>query len=380
MNNIVLVTHCVDTEGPIGGDVRRREDGSQEFMGTWEEIMESLGELTSDRFRQLHADSFGNPYLYNWFLMDFTGFKTNPKNRVTKYNDTYDHIISLPTQFDHLYWHYHHPPTNGVGDQWSGDWDSSDEYNNILCHRLIDRHDFPEVFRAGGTIEDNKCSHWLEKNIMVDYSNRVSKKSYPTDNIFDFNWFGTPSHQGFYHPSFEDFTKPGSMRRYIVKCNDLKSRLCEVNQYDVDECFAMARYYERPILLSYFSHDHRDMREETDCVYKMLTKASLKYNINWEYCGALAAVQRLDNLDIKKVFMDVEIIRDMMVIKTDSPIYQDEPFVAVKYDREYARLYPIRVDDWWWCNIRYALDIGVAVTSLSGNKTVWSKNVSYYTG
>ena len=28
----VLVVHCVDTEGPIGGNVRRRSDGSKEFM------------------------------------------------------------------------------------------------------------------------------------------------------------------------------------------------------------------------------------------------------------------------------------------------------------------------------------------------------------
>ena len=41
----VLVVHCVDTEGPIGGDVRRKPDGSKEFMDSWKDIKKSLSEI-----------------------------------------------------------------------------------------------------------------------------------------------------------------------------------------------------------------------------------------------------------------------------------------------------------------------------------------------
>ena len=74
----VLVVHCVDSEGPLGGDARRLPDGSPEFLEDWASILASLGELTSDSFRSAHCDSFGSPYCFNWFVLDFTGFRTNP--------------------------------------------------------------------------------------------------------------------------------------------------------------------------------------------------------------------------------------------------------------------------------------------------------------
>ena len=32
----VLVVHCVDAEGPLGGNARRLPDGSPEFMDSWD--------------------------------------------------------------------------------------------------------------------------------------------------------------------------------------------------------------------------------------------------------------------------------------------------------------------------------------------------------
>ena len=72
---------------------------------------------------------------------DFMGFKTNPKNRIQKYNDTYDNIKSLNTDCDYFHWHYHQPPKSGIGDQWSDNWDSSDIHYQILGHRIIERED-----------------------------------------------------------------------------------------------------------------------------------------------------------------------------------------------------------------------------------------------
>ena len=109
----VLVVHCVDTEGPLGGDARRRPDGSPEFFDNWADILASLGELTADEFRRSQADSKGGPYRFSWFLLDFTGFRTNPKKKVTAYHDTYDRLRSLPTELDGFYWHYHAPPARG---------------------------------------------------------------------------------------------------------------------------------------------------------------------------------------------------------------------------------------------------------------------------
>src|SRR6266542_6774530 len=172
----VLVVHAIDAEGPLGGDARRRPDGSHEFFDDWSDIKRSLEELTLPDFRESHPDSFGGPYRFNWFVLDFTGFRTNPKNRVASYHDTYDHVRSLPVEVDGLYWHYHPPPATGIGDHWAESWLESNEHNMILARRLLERRDFPEAFRAGGTIEDEAGSRWLEEVFLLDFSNRVSER------------------------------------------------------------------------------------------------------------------------------------------------------------------------------------------------------------
>jgi len=328
----VLVVHCVDTEGPIGGDVRRNPDGSKEFMDNWEDISESLDEITSHEFRNENRDSAGYRYKYNWFIMDFMGFKTNPKNRVQAYHDTYDHIKALNTAEDAFEWHYHHPNAEGVGDQWSDDWRTSQEYLQILGRRLLERNDFPSVYRAGGTIEDNRCSHWLEENMMIDYSNRASDQSFETDNIFDFNWYGAPDHWGYYHPSWKDFTKPGNMDRYIVRCVDLKSRLHELSQEDVNLAFFEAKFFKRPVILSYFSHDHRDMREETRHAISMIKKASAEYGVRFRWSSAVNALSRAASLypmpGIQSALIDLKKTEnDSVLINFSDFTYQERPFV-----------------------------------------------------
>ncbi len=326
----VLVVHCVDAEGPIGGNVRRRPDGTKEFMDNWGDIERSLKQLTSRAFRRQWADAFGNPYMYNWFIMDFTGFRTNPKKRTAIYNDTYDHFKKFPTSGDGFYWHYHHPPRSGAGDTWSSSWHSSDEYSNILLHRLVERGDWPEAFRAGGTIEDNACSLWLEDTIMIDYSNRVSGKAKPTRNINDFNWYGAPDHWGFYHPSRSNVLRRGNLRRYLVRSVDLWSRLHELTVAEVEEAFLQTARSRQPAILSFFSHDHRDMNDETRYAISLVKLVSRRHSIPWRVCNALEAVQRADKIRPTKVSVKVRRSGQSLQLHLSQPIYQQFPWLGAK--------------------------------------------------
>lgn len=324
---IVSVVHCVDTEGPIGGNVRRRADGSEEFMARWSDIRTSLRPITSNEFREANRDTAGNPYRFNWFVMDFTGFRTNPKCRIDTYNDTYDNIRILNTEMDSFHWHYHQPPRNGIGDQWSDDWTSSDEHYAILGHRLMHRGTFPSAFRAGGTIEDDRCSHWLEDNIMIDYSNRINRESRFTNNIANFSWYGAPSHWGFYHPSCRSFLQMGDMRRYIVRSVDAMSRFHMLSQYDVDQAFACARATGQRVILSYFSHDHRDMRNETRMAAKQVRIASDRYKTPFVWSDAVAAVQGAAGLPPYQVKIIKKLHGNRVEISFSHPIYQKHPFL-----------------------------------------------------
>ena len=348
-------------------------------MDSWDDIMASLEELTESSFRDSHPDSLGHPYRYDWFIMDFTGFKTNPKNRVARYHDTLDHVRRLNTSIDAFDWHYHLPPADGAGDQWSDSWLTSNECNKILARRLVERGDFPEAFRAGGTIEDDIASLWLEQVFLLDFSNRVSERSYPGADLFHFNWYGAPDSWGSYHPSHKNFLVPGQMRRFVYRCTDLRSRYNDLSQRDVDECFEWVRNNGQSAVLSYFSHDNRDMRPETYQVYDSLVAAAAKYEVPWMSCSAKEAHQLFHNIEPRPVVIALELDQQGLRISTDKPPFQSIPFVGAGLsDGEVVRLFPKRVSPTEWelpTSLNNIRQLGVAATSQSGDKAVVVKDV-----
>jgi|DEB0MinimDraft_3_1074331.scaffolds.fasta_scaffold08872_2 hypothetical protein len=377
---LVAVVHCVDTEGPIGGDVRRNPDGSKEFMDNWSDIKQSLRELVNDDYRNCHRDSFNFPLKFNWFIMDFTGFSTNPKNRICEYHDTYDNIKSLNTSIDAFHWHYHQPPKSGIGDQWSDDWDSSNEHYNILGRRILDREDFPEAFRAGGTIEDEKCSMWLNDNLMIDFSNRVSSMSVKTENIFDFNWFGAPMDWFPYNPSHGEITAKGDMRRVIARSVDIKSRLHELQYDEVLKAFNDALSSGNTTILSYFSHDHRDMREETSYAIQLVKKASEETGVPFKWMCAKDAVKQALRLPTRENDIQVSITGRNAFITFRHRMFQKNPFVYtlskagnIKYHKLDVKIHPACPHYYQSCTLEIpeeTVKIGVACTDMSGDKCV----------
>jgi hypothetical protein len=370
----VLVVHCVDTEGPLGGDARRQPDGSPEFFDNWDDILSSLADLTSERFRGEAADSFGRAYRFNWFVLDFTGFRTNPKNRVAEYHDTLDNIRSLPVGLDGVYLHHHVPPVSGVGDEWSESWLSSNEINIVVARRLLERGEFPAAFRAGGTIEDNAASHWLEHAIPIDFSNRVSERSEPGADLFHFNWHGAPAVWGSYHPALHDVMQAGSMRRFVYRSLDLRSRYNEITPDHVMGCFEEVSRTGSSAVLSYFSHDNRDMRSETADVIPMLRRASEATGIPWRSCTAVEAHREFHSLDEKPIDLQIEWSEGALEIGADAEPFQRTPFVGAHLvDGRFVRLHASQAGvNRWRVSVAPddALAVGAAVTSIAGVSTV----------
>ncbi len=369
----VLVVHAIDAEGPLGGDARRRPDGSPEFFDDWSDIKRSLEELTVPDFRESHPDSFGGPYRFNWFVLDFTGFRTNPKNRVASYHDTYDHVRSLPVDADGLYWHYHAPPASGIGDHWAESWLESDEHNVILARRLLERRDFPEAFRAGGTIEDEAASCWLEEVFLLDFSNRVSERSRPGADLYSFDWHGAPAVWGDYHPAPDSPLGRGSMRRHVYRSLDLRSPYNEVTVATLEAAFREVAESSSPRVVSFFSHDNRDMRPETYEVHDALADVAARTGIPWRSCTALDAHVRLHALEPETVTLELELDPQGVRIVLDREPFQRTPFVAADLGDRVVRLFPVRAGEREW---RLRVDtaslrrLGAAVTSRTGRKAL----------
>jgi hypothetical protein len=370
----VLVVHAIDTEGPLGGDARRLPDGSPEFLDNWDDILASLAELTAPDFRREHGDSFGGPYRFNWFVMDFTGFRTNPKHRVAEYHDTWDNIASLDVEVDGRYWHYHVPPASGIGDQWSDTWLSSNECNVVLARRLLERRAFPAAFRAGGTIEDEAASRWLEQVVPIDFSNRVSERSKGGADLFSFDWHGAPEVWGGYHPALGDPLRPGTMRRFLYRSIDLRSRYNELTQEHVDACFREVKASGESRVLSYFSHDNRDMRPETAHAIELLRRAEERTGVGWASCTAVDAHQRYHGLAPDPVELTIGRDEAGFQLVASAPPFQSIPFAAAQLaDKSFVRLFPTPTSRVSWrlqVDPSLVVQLAAAVTSLGGEPTV----------
>jgi hypothetical protein len=306
--------------------------------------------------------------------MDFTGFRTNPKHRVAEYHDTWDRIASLPVEPDGHYWHYHVPPADGIGDRWSETWLSSNECNVILARRLLERGSFPAAFRAGGTIEDEAASRWLEQAIPIDFSNRVSERSASGADLYHFNWHGAPAVWGSYRPALGDPFREGSLRRHVYRSLDLRSRYNELTQPHVDGCFEEVARSGSPRVLSYFSHDNRDMRPETYHVVELLRAAEARVGVPWRSCTAADAHRRYHRLEQTPLRLALERTGGGYEISADREPFQRIPFAAAELaDGRFVRLYPRPLGPTEW---RLATGdapverLGVAVTSLAGDVAV----------
>ena len=173
----------------------------------------------------------------------------------------------------------------------------------------------------------------------------------------------------------------------IARCVDLESRLHSLDQWQVDEAFINAKKQRKPILLSYFSHDHRDMRNETYRAIDMIQKSSKKFNVKYAWCDALEAIQICENIKPINVKIGFEVANSFGVIKIyfDKEIYQKNPFVYTqdndgniayhKLDIEHIPNCPYYLKRCFlYCDKSYKR-LGGACTSMSGNKSILVKEI-----
>ena len=129
----------------------------------WDDVTKMCHRLFNEDWRGKFTDSFGNPYIINWCCVDFLGFKENPRARqmgpniIFKYYDKW--INDRAMIKDKLYWHYH-PVAFSRSAHHSGTSLNHLPYHyTSLCHRILDCHDFPAVFRPGYHTERTDLKH-----------------------------------------------------------------------------------------------------------------------------------------------------------------------------------------------------------------------------
>lgn len=319
-------------------------------LGNWDQIDRMLAEVTSEACRLRQPDSNGNGWVFNWFCLDHVGFETNPRKRDIGFHNIHDRYVELlaaqPYARDSIEWHFHPMSTYREAHRCATHYFRSDEIFQILSRRIIDRGFFPSCFRAGFQAE-RPDSHWfLEQFIPFDISNMATADTTDIDNSIDFrngrsgNWRKAPHDWSVYHPSHDDYQLPGDCRRLIGRALNLRNRIGNVTQAEMDAAFAKAAEGET-VLVGVSSHDWRDLRPELDSVQEMLRNAQGNHpSVRIEYCQADEAFQahvdafhrEQPPLELKMTLVPAssEDVPYLQVDVVQGEVFGPQPFLAIK--------------------------------------------------
>lgn len=335
-NAAVYVVIAIDTEGPI--DDPRKPD----ILSNWDRVNGLVERLFSDAYRDDVLDSAGRGAVLSWFILTLTGFRTNPFNRAMGYHAVYDHYLShfgeaMASRGDEVYWHYHHPAPSGIGNEWSKDWLHCQEYDQILARLALERNFFPSCFRAGGRIENDDTSWWLEEIIPFDYSACTGSvdwdnKESDGQRLRDVcDWSRSPTEWTAYHPSADDYQAPGGMQRWIFRCPDLDSRVHSLAEDDIAEAFERARAGNNAIL-SFFEHDRRDITyaKLADANRRIAEIAKRYPDTPWYFANARDAAIAATNAPRTAApqFQIKAHGPDRLLVACSTPLFGRSPFVA----------------------------------------------------
>ena len=380
---ILYVVHCIDTEGPLKeplvetflrieqifgikisptrenllklqtgkidlGDsteaVKKLCDPKLiSFNENWDDISHMLSIIGSSEFRKNYRDSIGAGWLYNWFCLDHVGYETNPRYRDLGHHKVYDfyttHCGRASNKQDKIFFHYHPLPFNKMAHSSATFYFNSNHLFEIFSRKIIDRSWFPSVFRPGfHTIRPD--SNWfLEQWIPFDYSNQASESEIDQPDLSDGrfgDWRRAPKIWGSYHPSHDDYQTPGNCRRSIFRCLNMKARLRQLNEFEVNDAFKQADNKGEAVL-SFTNHDFRDMKSEIDSVYTMIKKVEKSWpNVKFRYLNALEAarmflgMKKIDLLDLNIKIEQKNKEHHELLIHTKYPVFGPQPFLALK--------------------------------------------------
>ncbi len=373
--NILFVVPMLDTEGPSYG----RDD----LYNNWNDLLAAMRDMT-ERFRLERRDRSGQPMRFSWFILDWVGYREDDpsyakRKQVSGFHQILDryrtNVLSdatLAKSGDGLYWHYHHPPKDGSWG-WNRNWGDSRWYEAVLNKKILERNFFSSVFRAGGYVEDDAASGWLERFIPFDYSNNS-----PAVKEGAYDWSRAPRDWLPYHPAANDYQSKGAMRRVIVRGLPVaaKGGSNTLTERDVVLAFELAAAGKQPIL-SYVTHDYyKSAMEEFALAHRFLEKVAKKFpTVHWEYRNALDAVR--ESLSLRSPpRLSLTVTKNKakeFTIQANHQVFGGMPYVAVRYEdgREERVDVTKREEGSWQYNGQEAVAaIGTAANDAFGNTAI----------
>ncbi len=378
--SVVHVVHSIDTEGPLRERLRATFDRLKEIFGidlppsritlerlqrgeialngieaevarvfspallayndSWDKIDAMLRQIMAPDYRRRQVDSFGNGWIYNWFLLDHVGFTDNPRQRDLGFHNVWDNytdlIAELGTPEDGVHFHYHPVSFNLRANSYARHYSASGPFLfEILARKIIDRLWFPVVFRPGFHTERPDSHLFLEQFIPLDYANQATAEDDSAQRDVTGGRFGDWRRASRtwqpYQPSHDDYQVPGQCRRWIFRCLNVGTRLRLLTQADVDQAFIEARAGQ-PVAMAFTHHDFRDMRPDIDHVQAMLADAAKRFpDVPYRHAEARAAARAVLGQDAgQPLHLDCRIEGNRLDVIADRPTFGPQPFLALR--------------------------------------------------
>lgn len=336
MSGTVYVVPVINTMGPV---VDPRHD---DLLNTWDDVDRCTARYFDPTFRNRFPDSRGGPAVFSWFFISWSGFTSNPVHRDFGWFTIFDHYrhrfgVQMERWGDELFWMYNHPPASGVGNEWGMDWLQNTHYLEVLNRYLIDRRYFPSVVEI--PTERNDTSNWIEQWFPFDVGNRncrdlnlgaVEADGKMTGTVLD--WSLAPDDWSEYHPDPDDYRVPGSMQRTVFRLLDIKTRIYQLREEEIEKAFVRAEAGKDTFLAAY-EHDFRDRSQAVaDLLLEPVTRVASRHpGVEWRYANALEAAQRVTakGPDAAPGFTLTLEGTDLQVA-ANGPLFGPMPYVAVK--------------------------------------------------
>lgn len=348
------------------------------YLSTWREVEEMVRDVTSEEYRFKFKDPSGNPLVFSWFIIDVIGYKSNPRRKAVGYHtvwDQYQRLLKETIDYDAFGWHFHTVPVNQNPLEYNPCWTNNDYHEQSICRRLIERNFFPSIFRAGGVIERNDLNYWLEQFIPFDYSCHSLEKGFGGPGCLS-DWRNAPLSWRGYHPNFYDYRKEGSMNRLIFRCLDTNTPNCKLSKTLIETAFKEAQI-KGSAILSYFTHDRRDMRPDFEFADTLIRDVATNYaDVNWQYTHAINAAQQVKNLNqtSSNFQFNLKIEDSTLWIHSNQKIFGSIPFLGIEEASLFYRTNPtIEGNNSWAYKLnknRNYKNIAVAASSANGHVSI----------
>jgi hypothetical protein len=332
-------------------EVRRLLRGHRtEYMNDWAKLDAMLDRVMDPDFRTSRADSRGKGWIYNWFCLDHVDFQVNPRRRAMGYHAIHDHYVQRiseqPYCPDEIQWHFHPMSTYREAHRCATSFINSPHLHETIARRIIERHFFPSVFRAGFQTERPDSHCFLEQWIPFDISNTALDPQQAWTDSIDLrngrsgDWRRARHDWTPYHPHHDNYQLEGGCRRWIGRALNLMNRFANLEYFEIEKAFAQAAE-GHPALVGMASHDFRDLGSEVEEVRDMIDRARKRYpNVPYHFCGAKEAFQKTLNLPVDrnpKLELSLELdanpkgdVPNITVRTVAGEVFGPQPFLAIE--------------------------------------------------